>query len=88
VRDNTQENSSFSTGAFVEQVTEGGAAERAGIRSGDVVIQFGSQRVTSSADLTALVRAEAAGASVRVEVLRGTNRIGFDVTLGNASDLG
>ena len=88
VRDNTQENSSFSTGAYVEQVTEGGAAASAGVRSGDVVISFGGQRVNSSADLTALVRAEAAGASVQMEVLRGSTKIGFDVTLGNASDLG
>jgi putative serine protease PepD len=88
VRDNTQENSSFSTGAFVEQVTQGGAAEAAGIRSGDVVVGFGGQRVNGSADLTALVRAEAAGASVRVEVMRDGNKVGFDVTLGDASDLG
>ena len=88
VRDNTQANSSFSTGAYVERVTEQGAAEIAGIRSGDVVINFQGQRVNSSADLTALVRAEAAGAEVRLEVLRGTNKIGFDLTLGDASDLG
>jgi putative serine protease PepD len=88
VRDNTQENSSFSTGAFIERVTEGGAAEMAGLRSGDVVITFAGQRVSSSADLTALVRAEAAGARVEVEALRGTTKITFDVTLGDASDLG
>ncbi len=88
VRDNTQENSSFSTGAFVERVTEGGAAELAGIRAGDVVVEFAGQRVNSSADLTALVRAEAAGAKVQVEVLRGSNKRSFDVTLGDAADLG
>ena len=88
VRDNTQETSSFSTGAFVEQVTEGGAAAAAGVRSGDVVISFGGQRVNGSADLTALVRAEAAGAAVQMEVLRGSSKISFDVTLGDASDLG
>lgn len=88
VRDNTQENSSFSTGAYVEQVTEGGAASAAGVRAGDVVISFGGQRVNGSADLTALVRAEAAGASVQMEVLRGSSKISFDVTLGDASDLG
>ena len=88
VRDNTQENSSFSTGAYVEQVTDGGAAAAAGVRSGDVVVSFGGQRVNGSADLTALVRAEAAGAWVEMEVLRGSSKISFDVTLGDASDLG
>ena len=87
VRDNTESNSSFSTGAYIEQVTEGGAAAAAGLRAGDVVIKFAGQRVSGSADLTALVRAEPAGAEVEVEVLRGTNRINFTVTLGDASDL-
>ena len=44
--------------------------------------------MNGSADLTALVRAEAAGASVEMEVLRGSSKISFDVTLGDASDLG
>ncbi|MFM1950997.1 MAG: hypothetical protein RL418_684, partial [Actinomycetota bacterium] len=64
VRDNTAENSSFSTGAYVEEVTEGGAAEVAGIRSGDVVVGFAGAEVTSASDLTALVRAQPAGAKV------------------------
>jgi len=88
VRDNTAENSSFSTGAFIEQVTSGGAAANAGMRSGDVVISFAGQRVSGSADLTALVRAEAANAEVQVEAIRGTTKLTFDVTLGDAADLG
>lgn len=88
VRDNTAENSSFSTGAFIEQVTFGGAAAAAGMRSGDVVINFEGQRVSGSADLTALVRAEAANAEVRVEVVRGSTKMSFDVVLGDAADLG
>lgn len=88
VRDNTAENSSFSTGAFIEQVTSGGAAENAGMRSGDVVINFGGQRVSGSADLTALVRAQAANAEVLVEVVRGSTKLSFNVILGDASDLG
>jgi putative serine protease PepD len=88
VRDNTAENSSFSTGAYIEQVTAGGAAANAGMRSGDVVITFQGQRVSGSADLTALVRAEAANAEVQVEAVRGSTKITFDVKLGDASDLG
>jgi putative serine protease PepD len=88
VRDNTAENSSFSTGAFIEQVTSGGAAANAGMRSGDVVTSFAGQRVSGSADLTALVRAEAANAEVQVEAIRGTTKLTFDVTLGDAADLG
>ncbi len=87
VRDNTVEESTFSTGAYVEKVTAGGAAEAAGIRPGDVVVKFAGQTVTSASDLTAMVRAEPAGGQVEVEVLRDGQRKTFQVTLGDAADL-
>jgi putative serine protease PepD len=87
VRDNTVEDSTFSTGAYVEKLTAGGAAEKAGIRPGDVVVKFAGQSVTSASDLTAMVRAEPAGGQVEVEVLRDGQRKTFQVTLGDASDL-
>jgi putative serine protease PepD len=87
VRDNTVENSTFSTGAYVEKLTESGAAEKAGIRPGDVVVTFAGQTVTSAADLTAMVRAEPAGANVEVEVIRNGSKKTFQVTLGDAADL-
>ena len=87
VRNNSDDDSSFSTGAYVEQVTEQGAAAAAGIRSGDVVVEFAGQRVTSSGDLTALVRAQPAGAEVEVVVVRAGERRSFAVKLGDAADL-
>jgi putative serine protease PepD len=87
VRDATQENSSFSTGAFVEEVTAGGAAEVAGIRRGDVVTKFDGESVSSSSDLTAMVRAQPAGGKVDVEVLRSGSPRTFKVILGDATDL-
>ena len=87
MRHNSDDESSFSTGAYVEQVTEDGAAAAAGIQSGDVVVEFAGKRVASSSDLTALVRAEPAGAEVEVKVLRDGERLSFRVTLGDAADL-
>ncbi|MEL0237763.1 MAG: PDZ domain-containing protein, partial [Aquiluna sp.] len=87
VRNNSDDESSFSTGAYVEQVTEDGAAAAAGIQSGDVVVEFAGKRVASSSDLTALVRAEPAGAEVEVKVLRDDERLSFRVILGDAADL-
>lgn len=87
VTDNNAEDSTFSTGAYVEKLTQGGAAEQAGIKPGDVVITFAGQNVTSASDLTAMVRAEPAGAKVEVEVLRDGARKTFQVTLGDAADL-
>jgi len=87
VRDNSEADSSFSTGALVEDLTEGGAAERAGIRVGDVVVKFAGKRVNGASDLTALVRAQAAGAKVQVEVLRDGVVLSLSATLGDAADL-
>ncbi len=87
VRDNARPGSGFSTGAFVEEVTDGGAAQAAGIQSGDVVVEFAGQPVNTAADLTAMVRAQPSGAEVEVVVVRGDERISFQVTLGDAEDL-
>lgn len=87
VRDNSEGGSGFSTGALVDQVTEGGAAEAAGIRGGDVVIEFAGQTVTSAADLTAMVRAQPAGAEVQVKVIRDGETKLFTAKLGDAEDL-
>ena len=87
VRDNTVEDSTFSTGAYVEKVGDGGAAQLAGIKPGDIVVTFAGQTVTSASDLTAMVRAEPAGAKVEVEVIRDGARKVFKVTLGDAADL-
>ena len=87
VRDNSENGSGFSTGAYVDQVTEGGAAETAGIQSGDVIIEFAGQKVTSAADLTAMVRAQPAGAAVQLKIIRDGETISLRATLGNAEDL-
>jgi putative serine protease PepD len=87
VRDNSENGSGFSTGAYVDQVTEGGAAEAAGIQSGDVIIEFAGQKVTSAADLTAMVRAQPAGAEIQLKIVRDGETITLRATLGDAEDL-
>lgn len=87
VRDNSENGSGFSTGAYVDQVTEGGAAEAAGIQSGDVIIEFAGQKVTSAADLTAMVRAQPAGAEIQLKIVRDGETITLSAILGDAEDL-
>lgn len=78
--------SSFSsanvTGAFIDSVTPGGAADSAGIRSGDVVTQFNGLPVTNRIDLTAQVRVLPAGARASVTFVRNGNTYQVEVTLG------
>ncbi|WP_375383918.1 S1C family serine protease [uncultured Microbacterium sp.] len=70
------------TGAYISEVTEGGAAASGGLRVGDVVTAFNGVPVTGATDLTAQVRAAAAGSKATVTYVRGGKSSTADVTLG------
>jgi len=57
-------------GAVVTDVEEGSAAEKAGIKKGDVIVRFGGQDVWSASQLARLVRETPAGRTVDLEVSR------------------
>lgn len=69
-------------GARVEEITAGGAAEQAGIEVGDVITGFNGLPITGATDLTAQVRALAAGADADATIVRDGKTITVDVTLG------
>ena len=78
---------SFTVGAEVVQLTPGGAAEKAGIKVGDVITHFNGIEVTSASELTAAVRQEPAGAKFELELLRDGKPQTLSATLGDAADL-
>ena len=84
---NSNNAASFTTGAKVQEVTAGGAAEKAGVKAGDVIVKLGDQTVTSASELMAAVRQLPAGAKTTVEVVRSGKNITFQVTLGDAAGL-
>lgn len=57
-------------GALVGTVNPGSAAEKAGIKEGDVIIEFNDTPVRDSRHLQQLVAAQRPGSEVRVKVLR------------------
>ncbi len=59
-----------SHGAVVEQITEDSPAEKAGFKSGDIVVEFDGERVRSARQLTRLVQETPAGRSVSAVVVR------------------
>jgi len=77
---------SFSVGAEVATVESGSAADKAGIRVGDVVTRFQDLTISDPNQLTAAVREQPAGAAVKVTVLRGGQQQELDVTLGAAAE--
>ncbi|MFD1714210.1 S1C family serine protease [Amnibacterium flavum] len=72
-------------GAYIDEVVSGGAAEQAGLKSGDIITQFNGVTVGSSTDLTAQVRYLAAGAKADLQYVRGGKTYEATVTLGTLS---
>lgn len=83
----SSETASFTIGAQVKELTKGGAAEKGGIKVGDIVTKFNGQTITTAGELTAAVRQEQAGASAEIVVTRDGKEIVLNVILGDASSL-
>ncbi len=69
-------------GAYVAEVTPNGAAAEAGLREGDVVTRLGEVPISGASDLTAQVRALAAGSTTEVTYVRNGKTYEIEVTLG------
>lgn len=67
-------------GVKVDEVTRDGAAEKAGLKAGDVVVEFDGERVRSARQFTRLVQETPDGRSVKVAVLRDGKKQTFDAT--------
>jgi S1-C subfamily serine protease len=76
------------SGAYVLNVTGGAPADDAGVQEGDVIVSIGGQEVTSSADVQTAVRSHRPGESVKVVVVRGSDRVELDATLAERPDAG
>jgi putative serine protease PepD len=69
------------TGAGIEQVNNGSAAEKAGIERGDVVTKIDDDVVTGSDSLVATIRGHRPGDKVSLTVVRDNKSRTIDVTL-------
>lgn len=80
---NASSDTSDTVGAEINEVTGGGAAETAGLKPRDVITSFNGVPITSSTDLTAQVRALAAGTTTSLTYVRGGDAHTVDVKLGS-----
>ena len=69
-------------GVAVEKVVEGSPAEKAGIQTGDVIVRFNSEEVTSVRKLTRLLGEVAADHQAKLTVLRNGSERDITATLG------
>jgi S1-C subfamily serine protease len=63
-------------------VTPGSPADKAGVRKGDVVVEFGGMEVKDLYQYTDALRAHKPGDEVKVVVERGGKRLTFEARLG------
>jgi len=82
VADASSDSKATTVGALIKSVSGGGAAAEAGLKAGDVVVNFNDTPITDATDLTAQVRAQAAGAKVDVTFIRDGQTKTATVTLG------
>ena len=67
-------------GVKVDEVTSDSAAEKAGFKAGDVVVEFDGERVRSARQFTRLVQETPDGRTVKIAVLRDGKRQTLDAT--------
>ncbi|WP_286901783.1 trypsin-like peptidase domain-containing protein [Thermocrispum sp.] len=72
-----------SEGARVQNVVPNSAADRAGIREGDVIVRVGERMVRNAAELTVAVRAHEVGQRVPIKLVRGGREIVTTAKLGS-----
>jgi serine protease Do len=58
------------TGAIVAKVAAGGAASKAGLKAGDVIVEFNGRPVTNTSELQKMVVATKPGTSIAVKLMR------------------
>jgi serine protease Do len=75
-------------GALVSSVERGSAADKAGLKSGDVIRKVDGQPIVASGELTGIVSIARPGDKMALDVWRDGKIVQVNTTLGNASDKG
>jgi serine protease Do len=73
-------------GVGISSVSQGSPAERAGLKKGDVILQFDGEPVTSSRKLLRLIGEAAPEQTVRLTISRNNSEQQVSVTLGQRED--
>lgn len=73
-------------GALVANVSKDGPAERAGIKVGDVIIEFDGKEIKDSNDLPIVVARTPVDKKAKLKVLRDKKEVGLTVAIGELKD--
>ncbi len=68
-------------GVYVAEISRDGAADKAGIRRGDILVSINGQKVTSTATVQEIINKYRPGDIVSLEVIRGTDHQQYEASL-------
>ncbi|MBQ5746584.1 MAG: trypsin-like peptidase domain-containing protein [Clostridia bacterium] len=73
-------------GVLIVFLSQGGAAQKSGMKSGDVIVEFDGKEITTDDELISMIDAKKPGDVVKVKVYRDGEYLELDVTLAEASE--
>jgi len=73
---------SSALGARINRVVEGGAADKAGIKEGDVIVQIDGKPVQRSEEVIELIQQHEAGETIGLIIIRGEEEMSMQASLG------
>ncbi|MEF1310250.1 Do family serine endopeptidase [Vibrio mytili] len=76
-----------SKGAFIGQVVPDSAADKAGLKAGDIVVSVNGKPISTFSELRAKVATLGAGKEITLGVVRDGKNKTFDVTLGESTNM-
>jgi len=71
-------------GELIREVVDGSSADRAGIKIGDIVVEFDGQKLTEENAMQKIIRGKNVGDRVSMKVFRNGSTFDVEVTLGEA----
>ena len=74
-------------GAFVNEVLEGGAADKAGVQAGDIITSINGKPIKSFGELRAMIATLGAGADIKLGIFRDGRNLTLDVTLQEPDEI-
>lgn len=71
-------------GVYIEEVTDGGSAADAGLKSKDVIVAINGKTIKSMAELQEAIARQTPGSKIKVKIVRDKKERTIDVTLKNS----
>ena len=68
-------------GVYIREVSEFSAAERAGLRTGDIIVEFAGETVTCADDLNAIKAKQTSGDIVSMKIDRNGKSVALDIVI-------